>query len=116
MNQELPREVYAVGAVRAGATHETPLSAGEGIGVAPLTVLDADGERALPVFTTPEKAERGIEHFMTEEERTNNPVGAAAVELEALVETMRRPAEGSPKVDYIGIDMGEGGIYPLIRL
>lgn len=104
-----------MGAVRAGATHETPLSAGEGIGVAPLTVFDADGERALPVFTTPEKAELGIEHFMTEEERTNNPVGAAAVELEVLVETMRRPA-GSPKVDYIGIDMGEGGVYPLIRL
>ena len=116
MQQELPETVYAVGIVRDGAAHHTPIATDEGMGVAPLTVLDADGERALPVFTTPEKAERGIEHFLTEDERANNLVGAALVKLASLVDTMREEIPGMPKVDYIGVTMGEGGIYPLIRL
>jgi hypothetical protein len=115
---DIPEEVWAIGILRDTTDHHTPITASEesGLGVAPLSVLDADGERALPVFTTQEKAERGIFHFMSEEERTNYPVGAALVGLGSLLETMEDPPEGAPRVDYIGLDMGEGGQYPLLRL
>ena len=30
--------------------------------------------------------------------------------------TLSYPPAGTPEVDYIGVDMGEGGYYPLLRL
>ena len=48
-------------------------------------------------------AERGILRFMSEEERTNNPVGAALVDFGLLLEAMGDPPEGAPKIDYIGL-------------
>ena len=114
----IPDQVYAIGIVRDTADHRTPITVDEEgvVGVAPLSVLDADGERALPVFTTHEKAERGILHFMSVEERTSNPIGVALVDLDSLLEAMAASPEGAPKIDYIGLDMGEGGQYPLSRL
>ncbi len=114
----MPDKVYAIGIMRGTADYRTPITASEesGEGFAPLTVLDADGERALPVFTTQEKAERGILRFMSEEERTNNPVGASLVDFGLLVEALGEPPEGAPKIDYIGLDMGEGEQYALLQL
>jgi hypothetical protein len=114
----MPDKVYAIGIMRGTADYRTPITASEesGEGFAPLSVLDADGERALPVFTTQEKAERGILRFMSEEERTTNPVGAALVDFGLLLEAMGDPPEGAPKIDYIGLDIGEGGQYALLRL
>ena len=114
--EELPEKVYAIGILRRAAGYLTPIRDEEsGLGMAPLTVLDADGERAMPVFTTREKAERGIRQFMSEEERTENRVGAALTDLDTLVRTMADSPEAMRKVDYIGVDMGEGGVYPPIR-
>jgi hypothetical protein len=114
--EELPEKVYAIGILRRAAGYLTPIRDEEsGLGMAPLTVLDADGERAMPVFTTREKAERGIRQFMSEEERTENRVGAALTDLDTLVRTMADTPETMPKVDYIGVDMGVGGVYPPIR-
>ena len=114
----MPDTVYAIGIMRGTADYRTLITASKesGEGFAPLSVLDADGERALPVFTTQEKAERGILRFMSEEERTTNPVGAALVDFGLLLEAMGDPPEGAPKVAYIGLDMGEGGQYALLRL
>ena len=112
----LPDKVWAVGILREGAAaYHSPIIAGEGLGLAPLSVLDADGERAVPVFTTHDKAERGILHFMSEEERTENTVGAVRVDLDELLRAMREAPTEAPKVDYVGVNMGEGGVYPLIR-
>jgi hypothetical protein len=112
----LPGKVWAIGIVRDMPTYDTPITTEEGLGLAPLSVVDADGDRAVPVFTTQEKAERGILHFMSEEERANHTVAAARVGLEDLVRTFAEPPAGAPKVDYIGVNMGEGDTYPLIRL
>jgi hypothetical protein len=51
-------------------------------------------------------------------EASRGAVGTAIVDLERLMETMRHSSEatGTPKADYIGVDMGEGGYYPLLRL
>jgi len=114
---DLPEQVWAIGKTRPSATHDTPIKISDGEGLAPLTVEDADGERALPVFTTGEKAERGLLHFMSAEERADGPIASVRVDLEDLIETFQGPRpEGTPKVDYIGVDMGEGGVYPLLRL
>jgi hypothetical protein len=114
---EIPEKVWAIGKARPLATHHTPITANQREGLAPLTVVDQDGERTLPVFTTHVKAERGILHFMTEEERADGPIASARVDLEDLIKTFGGPQpEGVPKVDYIGVNMGEGGIYPLFRL
>ncbi len=120
---EIPENVWVVGKARplgrraTGVYHDTPIRASAGEGLAPLTVLDADGERALPVFTTRAKAERGILNFMTAEEREDGPIASVRVGLGDLVGTFTGPRpEGTPKVDYIGVNMGEGGVYPLIRL
>jgi len=114
---EIPEKVWAVGKARPLATYQTPIKAGEGGGLAPLTVEDSDGERALPVFTTRFKAERGILHFMTERDHADGPIASVFISLEDLIKVFGGPQpEGVPKVDYIGVDMGEGGIYPLIRL
>jgi hypothetical protein len=32
------------------------------------------------------------------------------------METMADGPENMPKVEYIGVDIGEGGYYPLLRL
>jgi SseB protein N-terminal domain len=120
---EIPETVWAVGKVlpldqRTNAVYyDTPIRASEREGLAPLTVEDADGERVLPVFTSRFKAERGILHFMTPEERADGPIASVRIGLEDLLKTFRGPQpEGTPKVDYIGVNMGEGGTYPLIRL
>ena len=114
---ELPEEVYIVGIPWDPADYHTPLwDEQSGLGLAPLTVLDADGERTLPVFTTRRKAERGICHFMTDKNRASNPAVMALCGLNDLLRTMAEAPEGTPKLDYIGINKGEGGIYPLIRL
>ena len=68
------------------------------------------------MFTTWRKPERGICHFMTDKNRANNPAVMALCGLDDLLWTMEEAPEGTPKLDYIGINMGEGGIYPLIRL
>jgi hypothetical protein len=113
---DIPAKVWAVGKARDPAAYKTPIKTPQGEGLAPLTVLDPDGERALPVFTTRFKAERGILHFMSEEERADGPVASVFISLEDLINTFQGPQpEGVPKVDYIGVDMGEGGVYPLIR-
>ena len=114
---EIPEKVWVIGKARPSATYRTPIQTGQGEGMAPLTVVDRDGERARPVFTTRFKAERGIRHFMSAEERADGPIASVSVDLGNLLRTFRGPQpEGTPKVDYIGVDMGEGGIYPLIRL
>jgi len=117
MKQEVPEKVWVVGKVRPTDTHRTPIEAGEGQGLAPLTVLDKDGERALPAFTTRLKAEQGILHFMTSEERADGPIASVRILVGELIEVFQgTQPEGVQVVDYIGIDMGEGGMYPLIRL
>lgn len=117
MEQAIPEKVWVIGKARPSVAYETPIRAGEGQGLAPLTVLDKDGERALPVFTTRFKAEKGILQLMTSEERADGPIASVLVSVGELVEAFRGPQpEGVPSVEYIGIDMGAGGIYPLIRL
>jgi hypothetical protein len=111
-----PDKVYAIGIIRDTAAYQTPITTEDGLGFSPLSVLDADEERAVPVFTTQDKAERAIVRLMSEEERTNNPVGAALVDLDSLLRTMQEAPGDAPRVGYVGLDMGEGGIYPLIRL
>jgi hypothetical protein len=120
---EIPDNVWAIGKARPlgepvkGVYHDTPIRVSEREGLAPLTILDPDGERALPVFTTRYKAERGILHFMSEEERADGPIASVFISLEDLIKTFRgRQPEGVPEVDYIGVDMGEGGVYSLVRL
>ena len=113
---DLPEKVYAIGVAHDAPTHGTPIIAGAGeAGFAPLSVVDGDGERALPVFTTQDKAEWGIRLFTTEEERTRTPVTAVLVDLEDLLRTVRETSSGAPKVHYVGVNMGEGGNYPMIR-
>ena len=113
----IPERVWAVGLYRAPeSTTAAPIHDEDtGAGVAPLTIVDPDGERAMPVFTSHAKAERGIRHYMSAE-ASRGAVGAAIVHLDTLLETMRHTPPGAPAVDYIGVDMGEGGYYPLLRL
>lgn len=115
---ELPDKVFAIGVTRDSdpAIHQTPIRGGEGgPGFVPLAVLDADGERAMPVFTTREKAERAIRQYMTEEGHALGPVASALVDLDGLILSLRRTSPGAPKVDYVGVDMGEGGRYAVLR-
>ena len=114
---EIPQLVWVIGIARDAATHHAPIrDEKSGTNVAPLAVLNGDGERAIPVFTTHTKAMRGIRYFMTKEERTKNSVVAALTDLGEFLETMIQNPEGTPRVDYIGVDMGQGKPYPLIRL
>ncbi len=115
---ELPDKVFAIGVTRDSdpAAHQTPIRAGEGgPGFAPLAVLDADGERAISVFTTREKAERAIRQYMTEEGHALGPVASSLVDLDVLILSLRHIPPGAPKVDYVGVDMGEGGRYAVLR-
>lgn len=120
---DTPENVWVVGKARPlghwanEVYYDTPIKASEGEGLAPLTVQDSDGERALPVFTARVKAERGIANFTTAQDREDGPMASVRVGLGELVNTVRGSTpEGTPKIDYIGVDMGEGGVYPLIRL
>ncbi len=120
-DRAIPDRVWVIGMVRELGEHSTPIvgigEAGEQVGLAPLTVLDADGERAMPVYSTLDNAHKGIENLMSEEEK-RQAVGCSLVGFEALYETMGQRVEGVPSVDYLGLDMtGEGGgQYALVRL
>jgi hypothetical protein len=117
----IPEEVWAIGKVRDPGESTTPIRGvdefGDEVGLAPLTVLDADGERAMPVYSTLDKAHQGIENLMSEEER-RNVVGCTLVGFEALYTAMSQRVEGVPSAAYLGLDMmGEGrGQYALVRL
>ena len=117
----IPRRVWVIGQVRELGEYSTPIAGigetGEQVGLAPLTVLDPDGERAMPVYSTIDNAHKGIENLMSEEEK-GEAVGCTLVEFESLFETMRQEVEGVPSVAYLGIDMmGEpGGQYAAVRL
>ena len=117
----IPRRVWVIGKVRELGEYSTPIvgigESGEQVGLAPLTVLDADGERAMPVYSTLDNAHKGIENLMSEEEK-GEAVGCTLVEFESLFETMRQEVEGAPSVAYLGIDMtGEPGVqYAAVRL
>ena len=117
----IPERVWVIGKVRELGEYSTPIvgigEAGEQVGLAPLTVLDADGERAIPVYSTLDNAHKGIENLMSEEEKGEG-VGCTLVGFEVLFQTMRQEVEGAPSVAYLGIDMtGEpGGQYAAVRL
>lgn len=117
----VPTRVWAIGKIRDPEEYRTPIvatdEAGAKVGIAPLTVVDPDGERALPVYSMPSKARKGIENLMSAEEREEN-VGVALVEFETLFAAASEQVEGAPKVDYLGLDMmGEGGErYTLVRV
>ena len=109
---DVPENVWAIGVDRRETIAHAPVIVGE-LGFAPLSVLDAHGERALPVFTTPAKAEQGMLRFASEE--GGALLSTVLVGLEDLLGALREAPPGEPKVDYVGLDMGEGGAYPLIR-
>ncbi len=117
----IPEKVWVVGKVRDPNEYSTPIigtgESGNEVGLAPLTVLDADGERAMPVYSTLDKAHKGIENLMSAEEK-EEAVGCTLVGFESLFRTMRQKVEGVPSVAYLGIDMmGEpGGQYAAVRL
>ncbi len=117
----IPERVWVIGKVRELGEYSTPIvgigESGEQVGLAPLAVLDADGERTMPVYSTLDNAHKGIENLMSEEEK-GEAVGCTLVGFETLFETMRQEVEGAPSVAYLGIDMtGEpGGQYAAVRL
>jgi hypothetical protein len=43
-------------------------------------------------------------------------MGVSFVNLDRLMKTMADGLEGTPKVEYIGVDMDEGGYWPLLCL
>jgi hypothetical protein len=83
----------------------------------PFTIPRSSGRtaRALPVFTTLEKAEQGIRHYEVHD-LAGGPVGIVGVELEGFLRALQESPPEAPRADYVGINMGEGGVYPLIRL
>ena len=111
---DIPEKVWAIGVARDETIAHAPILVGD-IGFSPLSVQDGEGERALPVFTTLGKAEMGILHFTTEEERENVLLSTVLVGMEDLLRTFRLSPAGAPKVDYIGVDMGEGDRYAVLR-
>ncbi len=117
----IPEMVWVIGKSRELGEHSTPIVGigedRERVGVAPLTVLDPDGERAMPVYSTIDNAHKGIETFMSEEEK-GEAVGCTLVGFETLFQTMSQEVEGAPSVAYLGIDMtGEPGVqYAAVRL
>ena len=117
----IPEMVWVIGKSRELGEHSTPIVGigedGERVGVAPLTVLDPDGERAMPVYSTIDNARKGIENLMSEEEK-GEAVVCSLVEFESLFRTMGQKVEGAPSVAYLGIDMtGEPGVqYSAVRL
>ena len=121
MTEGIPERVWVIGKVRELGKYSTPIAGigetGEQVGLAPLTVLDADGERVMPVYSTLDNALAGIENLMSEEEKGEG-VGCTLVGFEGLFRTMRQEVEGVPSVAYLGIDMtGEPGVqYSAVRL
>ena len=121
MTEGIPERVWVIGKVRELGKYSTPIAGigetGEQVGLAPLTVLDADGERGMPVYSTLDNARKGIENLMSEEEKGEG-VGCTLVGFEDLFRTMRQEVEGVPSVAYLGIDMmGEpGSRYAAVRL
>jgi hypothetical protein len=114
---QIPDEVYVIGLIRPAGEGRCPIEDEDtGVGVSPLAVEDADGERAVPTFTTQARASWGVNRFMSKKDREQSALCIARVGLGSLLETLSRAPEGVPKVDYIGINMGDGGAYPLIRL
>ncbi len=117
----IPEMVWVIGKSRELGQHSTPIvgigESGEQVGLAPLTVLDPDGERAMPVYSTIDNAREGIKNLMSEEEK-QEAVVCSLVEFEGLFRTMGQKVEGAPLVAYLGIDMtGEpGGQYAAVRL
>ncbi len=117
----IPEKVWVVGKVRDPNEYSTPIigtgESGNEVGLAPLTVLDADGERAMPVYSTIDNAHKGIENLMSEEEK-GEAVVCSLIQFGMLFRTMRQKVEGAPSVDYLGIDMmGEPGVqYDAVRL
>ena len=117
----IPEMVWVIGKSRELGEHSTPIVGigedGERVGVAPLTVLDPDGERAMPVYSTIDNARKGIENFMSEEEK-GDAVVCSLVQFGMLFRTMGQKVEGAPSVAYLGIDMmGEPGVqYDAVRL
>jgi hypothetical protein len=109
----MPDQVWAIGKIRVPREYKAPITGidefGDAMGLAPLTVLDADGERAMPIYSTPDKAHRDIENLMTEEEK-REVVGCVLVRFESLYATISQRVEGAPpSVAYLGLDMmGEG--------
>lgn len=117
----IPDRVWVIGKVRQLDDYSTPImgigETGEQVGLAPLTVLDPDGERTIPVYSTLDNAHKGIENLISEEEKGGD-VGCTLVGFESLFQTMRQEVEGVPSVAYLGIDMtGEPGVqYSAVRL
>ena len=117
----IPEMVWVIGKSRELGEYRTPIvgigESGEQVGLAPLTVLDPDGERAIPVYSTLDNARKGIGNLMSEEEK-EEAVVCTLVEFESLFRTMRQKVEGAPSVAYLGIDMtGEpGDQYDAVRL
>jgi hypothetical protein len=117
----IPDRVWVIGKSRELGKYSTPLVGisedGEQVGLAPLTVLDSNGERAIPVYSTLDNARKGIENLMSEEEK-GEPVVCTFVEFESLFQAMGQKVEGAPSVAYLGIDMmGEpGSQYAAVRL
>jgi hypothetical protein len=117
----IPERVWVIGKVRKVGEYSTPImgigESGEQVGLAPLAVLDPDGERTIPVYSTLDNAHKGIENLMSEEEKGDD-VGCTLVEFEILFRTMSQEVEGAPSVAFLGIDMtGEPGVeYAAVRL
>ena len=117
----IPDMVWVIGKSRELGEHSTPIVGigedGERVGVAPLTVLDPDGERALPVYSSIDNAHKGIKNLMSEEEK-GEAVVCSLIQFGMLFRTMSQKVEGAPSVDYLGIDMmGEPGVqYDAVRL
>jgi hypothetical protein len=113
---QIPDEAYIIGIIRPEGEVSPIRDEDTGVGVSPLSILDADGERAVPVFTTHTKAAWGINNLMSKDERAQSAICFARVDLGELLQALRHAPAGTPGVDYIGVNMGEGGTYPLIRL
>ncbi len=69
----IPERVWVIGKVRKVGEYSTPImgigESGEQVGLAPLAVLDPDGERTIPVYSTLDNAHRGMENFMSDGKR-----------------------------------------------
>jgi hypothetical protein len=113
---QMPDKVYAIGLIRPYDEVSPIRDEDTGVGISPLSIEDAVGERVVPTFSTRAKARWGMNNFMSKDERAQNAICLARVDLGELLEALRHAPAGSPKVHYIGVNMGEGGVYPLIRL
>jgi hypothetical protein len=65
----IPERVWVIGKSRELGEYSTLLvgigETGEQVDLAPLTVLDPDGERAMPVYSTLDNARKGIENLIS---------------------------------------------------